>query len=96
MGSHSRLACDACSQLDGEVGAETDLQDLNDRGSVGGDVSVGDHGSLGLPCVNKQDISAVWPHAGGRERKKRTRATPVEVVSGHRGDTRAKADASTA
>ena len=38
---------------------QTDLQDLNDRGSVGGDVAVGDHGSLGFPWINKQDIIAV-------------------------------------
>lgn len=38
---------------------QTDLQDLNDRGSVGGDVAVGDHGSFGLSWINKQDIIAV-------------------------------------
>lgn len=35
---------------------QTDLQDLNDRGSIGGDVAVGDHGSLGFPWINKQEI----------------------------------------
>lgn len=39
----------SCFQLDNEAEVQTDLQELNDRGSVGGDVSVGDHGSLGLP-----------------------------------------------